>query len=356
LLDRYGWSDALQQAFALHSAQGLAPARAIVQQRGHYLLATPHGEATARLSGRFTHEAADGDYPVAGDWVAAAIRPEEASATIHGLLPRRTAFVRKAVGGGTSQVVAANVDVAFLVTSLNADLNPRRIERYLATAWNSGASPVIVLTKADLCPGHERDARQARIEAVASGAPVLAVSALTGEGLDRLRDSFAPGRTAALLGSSGAGKSSLLNALAGAPLMATRAIREHDRRGRHTTTHRELVLLPDGRLVLDTPGMRELGLWEADAGVAAAFAEIEALARRCRFGDCAHEAEPGCAVQAALADGSLDRGRWRSWVKLQRELAHEARKDDPSERAALRRVWVQRTRRNRARRRQQDEE
>jgi ribosome biogenesis GTPase len=355
LLDSYGWSDALQHAFAIHSANGLAPARVIVQQRGLYLVATAEGEASARLSGRFAHAAADGDYPVAGDWVAAALRPQEASATIHRLLPRRSAFVRKAVGGGTSQVVAANVDVAFLVTSLNADLNPRRIERYLATAWDSGASPVIVLTKADLCPGHERDALQARIEAVALGVPVHAVSAVTGEGLDRLRQCFAPGRTAALLGSSGTGKSSLVNALAGAPLMATRAISEHAARGRHTTTHRQLVLLPDRRLVLDTPGMRELGLWEADAGVAATFADIEALAGRCRFGDCAHEAEPGCAVQAALADGSLDAGRWRSWMKLQRELAHAARKDDPSERAALRKVWIQRARHNRARKRHEDE-
>jgi ribosome biogenesis GTPase len=359
LLDSYGWSDALQHDFAAYSAHhpalGLAPARVIVQQRGLYLIATAEGEAAARLSGRFAHEAADGDYPVAGDWVAAALRPQEASATIHRLLPRRSAFVRKAAGGG-AQVVAANVDVAFLVTSLNADLNPRRIERYLATAWDSGATPVVVLTKADLCTGPERDALEARIGAVALGVPVHAVSAITGEGLDRLRESLAPGCTAALLGSSGTGKSSLVNALAGAPLMATQAIREHDARGRHTTTHRELVLLPDGRLVLDTPGMRELGLWEADAGVSATFADLEALAGRCRFGDCAHGTEPGCAVQAALADEGLDRGRWRSWVKLQRELAHEARKGDLGERAALRKVWVQRARRNRARRRHEERE
>ena len=357
MLNRYGWSDALQQEFAVHSASDLAPARVIVQQRGLYLLATPLGEAAARLSGRFAHEAADGGYPVAGDWVAAALRPEEASATIHHLLPRRSAFVRKAVGsGGTAQVVAANVDVALLVTSFNADLNARRIERYLANAWDSGACPVIVLTKADLCHGRERDALKARIEAVALGVPVHAVSAVTGEGLDHLRACIAPGRTAALLGSSGAGKSSLVNALAGAPLMATQAIREDDARGRHTTTHRELVLLPDGRLILGTPGMRELGLWEADAGVAATFADIEALARRCRFSDCAHEAEPGCAVQAALADGSLDGGRWRSWAKLQRELARAARKGDPRERAAARKIWIPRARHNRARNRQREDE
>jgi ribosome biogenesis GTPase len=357
LLNSYGWTDALQLEFAVHSAHGLAPARVIVQQRGLYLLATASGEATARLSGRFAHGAAAGDYPVAGDWVAAALRPEEASATIHRLLPRRSAFVRKAVGGGTaSQVVAANVDVAFLVTSLNADLNPRRIERYLATAWDGGACPIIVLTKADLCHERERNALQASIEAVALGVPVRVVSAVTGEGLDRLRESFAPGRTAALLGSSGAGKSSLVNALAGAPLMTTRAIRESDARGRHTTTHRQLIRLPDGRLILDTPGMRELSLWEADAGVAATFADIEALVQRCRFRDCAHGTEPGCAVQAALAEGSLDSGRWRGYAKLQRELARAARKDDPADRARARMVWLQRTRRGRAHKRQRLED
>ena len=356
MLDSYGWSDALRHDFAVHSARGLAPARVIVQQRGLYLLATPAGEAAARLSGRFAREAAAGDYPVAGDWVAAALRPEEASATIHHLLPRRSAFVRKAVGGGAAQVVAANVDVAFLATSLNADLNPRRLERYLATAWDSGASPVIVLTKADLCPDRERDGLKARIEAVAPGVPVHVVSVVTGERLDGLRASFSSGQTAALLGSSGAGKSSLVNALAGAPVMATRAIREHDARGRHTTTHRQVVLLPDGRLILDTPGMRELGLWEADAGVAATFADIAALAQRCRFRDCAHAAEPGCAVLAALADGSLDGGRWRSYAKLQRELARAARKDDPRDRAAVRRRFIERARHNRARKRHREEE
>ena len=355
MLNSYGWSDTLQQQFQTYAAHGLAPARVLVQQRGLYGLATPMGEAAARLSGRFAHDAEAGAYPVAGDWVAVAIRAAEASATIHHLLPRRSAFVRKAVGGGgAAQVVAANVDVALLVASLNGDLNARRIERYLATAWESGASPVVVLTKADLCT--DRDARKAEIEAVALGVPVHVVSAVTGEGLEGLSETFAPGQTAALLGSSGVGKSSLVNALAGAQLMVTRAIREEDARGRHTTTHRQLVLLPNGRLVLDTPGMRELGLWDAEAGVAATFADIEALAAQCRFPDCAHDAEPGCAIQAALADGSLDAGRWRSYAKLQRELAHLARKDDPRERAEARKVWIQRSRDYRAQKRRRMED
>jgi ribosome biogenesis GTPase len=269
------------------------------------------------------------------------VRAAEASATIHHLLPRRSAFVRKAIGGG-AQVVAANVDVAFLVASLNADLNPRRIERYLATAWESGASPVVVLTKADLCDDCE--AHKASIEAVALGVPVHVVSAVTGQGLADLSASFAPGQTAALLGSSGVGKSSLVNALAGSSLMVTQAIREEDARGRHTTTHRELVLLPGGRLMLDTPGMRELGLWDAEAGVATTFADVEALVAECRFRNCAHGAEPGCAVRAALVDGSLDEGRWRSYAKLQREAARFARRDDPRRQAELRKVWVKRAR------------
>ena len=349
----YGWSDALQQQFQTYAARGLVPARVIVQQRGLYVLAAPTGEVNALLSGRFAHAAEAGAYPVAGDWVAAAVRTAEASATIHHLLPRRSAFVRKAIGGG-AQVVAANVDVAFLVASLNADLNPRRIERYLATAWESGASPVVVLTKADLCDDPE--AHKASVEAVALGVPVHVVSAVTGQGLADLSASFAPGQTAALLGSSGVGKSSLVNALAGATLMATQAIRDQDARGRHTTTHRELVLLPGGRLLLDTPGMRELGLWDAQAGVATTFADIEALFMECRFRDCAHGAEPGCAVRAALMDGALDAGRWRSYAKLQREAARLARRDNPHQRSELRKIWVQRAKHHRVQKKRRMEE
>ncbi|MBX9590291.1 MAG: ribosome small subunit-dependent GTPase A [Hyphomonadaceae bacterium] len=355
MLNRYGWSDALQQQFQIYATRDLSPARVIIQQRGHYVLATPIGEATAQLSGRFAHEAEPGAYPVAGDWVAATVRQQEASATIHHVLPRHGAFTRKAAGRGqAAQVVAANVDVALLVASLNANLNPRRIERYLATAWESGATPVVVLTKADLC--HDGGARKAEIEAIALSVPVHVVSVVSGEGLEALGESFAPGQTAALLGSSGVGKSSLVNALAGVALMATKAIREEDARGRHATTHRQLVLLPNGRLVLDTPGMRELGLWDADAGVATTFTDVEALAAECRFNDCTHGTEPGCAIRAALADGTLAEDRWRSYGKLQRELAHLARKNDPRERAELRKVWIKRTRNYRAQKRQRMED
>lgn len=339
MIQDYGWSLELQDAFAPHAARGLIPGRVVVQQRGLYILATDQGELAAGISGRLAHDAGGGEYPAAGDWVAAAARPEEHAATIHAVLPRRTAFVRRAAGPKLGeQVVAANVDVALLTASLNADLNARRMERYLAVAWQSGARPVVVLTKADLCddPGD----LIAEMEGVAFGAPVIAVSALTGEGLDAVRALMAPGETAVMVGSSGVGKSTLLNALAGQDLMATQGIREDDAHGRHTTTHRELVRLPGGALLLDTPGMRELGLWDSGDGVSATFEDIEALASSCRFHDCHHGNEPGCAVRAALEDGSLDPGRWKSYGKLQREIAHLERREDPLAREAHRRHWI----------------
>ena len=348
MLEQFGWSEALQHQFTPHAADGLIPARVIIQQRGHYEVATSLGELSATLAGRLAYEAEDGAYPVTGDWVAVEARPAEGSATIQHVLPRTSTFTRRASGPGAAraQVVAANVDVALLAASLNADLSARRLERYLATAWESGAEPVIVLTKADMCDDAAALIRD--IEAVAMGAPVIAVSAVTGVGLDTLRGHLRPGRTAVLLGSSGVGKSTLVNALAGRAQMATQAIREDDARGRHTTTHRELVLLPSGALILDTPGMRELGLWDAGDGMSAAFADIEALAANCRFHDCGHGTEPGCAIHAALDDGSLDAARWRAYGKLQRELNFQAGKDDPRLRAEGRRVWIQRSKQHRA--------
>jgi ribosome biogenesis GTPase / thiamine phosphate phosphatase len=341
MLKSYGWSDALQHDFQPFAAQGLVPARVIVQQRNLYRLVAEAGEIEGRISGRFAHEAADGGYPVTGDWVAAELKG--GAAVIAQVLPRRTAFTRMAAGTAKDrQVVAANVDVALLAASLNADLNLRRLERYLATAYESGAGPIILLTKADACA--EPDELIAGVEAIAFGVPVLAVSVRTGQGLAALSAQLEPGKTAVLLGSSGVGKSTLVNALAGAERMATREIREDDAHGRHTTTHRELILLPSGALILDTPGMRELALWDAEAGVAAAFAEttaqVEALAQGCRFRDCAHDREPGCAVRAALADGSLDAERWASFQKLRRELAFAVRKEDPLAAAAERKRWI----------------
>jgi ribosome biogenesis GTPase len=340
-LSKYGWSETLQHDFQPFAARGLVPARVIVQQRNLYRLVTDAGEIEGRISGRFAHEAAEGGYPVTGDWVAAELKG--GAAVIAHVLPRATAFTRMAAGTAKDmQVVAANVDTALLCASLNAELNLRRLERYLATAYESGAAPVFVLTKADAC--EDVGTLVESVREIAFGVPVLAVSVRTGEGLEALSALLAPGRTAVLLGSSGVGKSTLVNALAGAERMATREIREDDAHGRHTTTHRELILLPSGALILDTPGMRELALWDAEAGVAAAFAEttaqVDELALGCRFRDCAHDKEPGCAVQAALADGALDAERWRSFQKLQRELAHTVRKEDPLAAAAERKRWA----------------
>jgi ribosome biogenesis GTPase len=339
LIRSYGWSDQRQHDFAAHAERGLVPGRILVQQRGAYDVVTDLGELAAQVSGRFTHEAGPGAFPAVGDWVALAARPSEGAATIHALLPRSTVFVRKAVQSkADEQVVAANVDVALLVASMNADFNARRLERYLATAWQSGAAPVVVLTKADLAD--DPDAAVAEAEAVAFGAPVLAVSVVTGVGVDALAALLKPAETAVLVGSSGVGKSTLVNALAGDERMATAAIRDQDAHGRHTTTHRELIRLPSGALVLDTPGMRELGLIDADEGVSTTFEDIEGLAEACRFTDCGHSNEPGCAVRAALEAGDLDAGRWRSFQKLQRELKHQERKEDPVAREAYRRHWI----------------
>jgi len=341
VITTYGWSQALQRQFEPYSADGLVPARVTAQHRGLWRVATDAGEMDARLAGRFAHAAVEGGYPVVGDWVAA--EAADGLALVHAVLPRRTVFQRREAGpAGALQVLAANVDTALLAASLNADLNLRRLERYLALAYESGAEPVIVLTKADLCENLE--AAVEAVRAIAHGVSVLPLSAATGEGLTALEALLEPGATAVLLGSSGVGKSTLVNALAGSQLMATKAIREDDARGRHTTTHRELIALPSGALILDTPGMRELGLWDAGAGVDQAFAdvtaEVTALAEGCRFRDCAHEAEPGCAVRAALEDGRLDEDRWRSFQKLKRELAFEARKQDPELREAERKRWI----------------
>jgi ribosome biogenesis GTPase len=339
-LQDLGWDDQREAEFEPHRAAGLTPGRVVVQHRGVYVVGTESGELRANAAGRLSHEAAGaGDLPAVGDWVAVAPRPAEGAATIQAVLPRRSTFSRKVAWTATEeQVLAANVDVVFLLTSLNEDLNLRRLERYLTLAWESGAQPVVVLTKTDLAADVEL--RVLEVESVAFGVPVHAISSLTGDGLDVVRSYLAPGRTVALLGSSGVGKSTLVNTLAGRELLAVREIRESDGEGRHTTSHRQLVVLPGGGLVVDTPGLRELQLWESADGLGEAFADVEELAARCRFNDCAHRTEPGCAVQAALEDGTLDFGRWTSYKKLQRELAHLERRLDKRLRSEERRRWA----------------
>jgi ribosome biogenesis GTPase len=287
--------------------------------REHYRLATGDGECQGELAGRLRHTAATrGELPVVGDWVLVAVRPGEGRATIQRVLARRSQFSRGAAGRSSAeQIVAANIDTVLLVTSFNRDFNVRRIERYLALTWESGATPVVVLNKADLCTDHER--WRDEMEVVSQGVPVLVTSALRGDGIDGLTEVLRSSGTTALLGSSGVGKSSLVNALLGDRRQSTLEIRDDDDRGRHSTTSRQLFALPGGGLLLDTPGMRELQIWDAEAGLEHAFADVEALASECRFRDCAHAGEPGCAVAAAIERGDIAAARLESYHRLKRE-------------------------------------
>jgi ribosome biogenesis GTPase len=337
-LATFGWSNVVSTAFATHAAAGLEPARVVAEDRGSYVVQTGAGERRASVTGRYRFAAGDDPaaYPAVGDWVA--VEGREDGASVHALLPRRTSVLRHAPGlRSVAQVVAANVDVVFVVASLNHDLNLRRLERYLALAWESGAQPVVVLSKADLID--DLGAALADVEAIAVGVDVITVSAVDGRGIDDLRARIRPGTTVAFVGSSGVGKSTLVNTLAGDEVAAVREIREDDARGRHTTSRRQLHLMPDGGLILDTPGMRELGLWDADAGIERSFADIDALASTCRFSDCGHSGEPGCAVASAISDGDLDASRFEGWKKLESEAKHLERRVDHLAREAERRRW-----------------
>ena len=337
-LESLGWNARLAAAAEPHADQGLTPMRVAREDRERYTVLDPAGERPAVLAGRFRHEALRrADLPAVGDWVMARAEAHGPAAIV-ALLPRAGAFTRKVAGETTEeQVVAANIEAVFLVCGLDGDFNPRRIERYVAAAWESGAQPVVVLNKADLA--EDRDARLAETIAVCPGVPVLALSALDGSGLDALSPWLVPGHTVALLGSSGVGKSTLANALLGEARLATGDVRAEDSRGRHTTTHRELVPLPGGAWLLDTPGMRELQLWADDDTLDRTFPEVAALAAACRFRDCSHEAEPGCAVRAAIEALTLDPARFAAWRKLQRELAYLAARQDPRARAELIKRW-----------------
>jgi ribosome biogenesis GTPase len=338
-LEAIGWHPSFAAAFEVHAPGGRVPARVISEGRGFFMVHDGADLTQATVSGRFRYESG-GDplaYPAVGDWVAVAFGAGGDSATIHALLPRRSAIVRRAPAdhGTGAQTIAANVDIVFIVTSLNAELNLRRLERYLAVAWESGATPIVILSKADLdddVPGH-----LVAVESVAPGVEVIVASAITGEGIEVVRGHLAAGRTVAFIGSSGVGKSTLVNALAGHELLTTAGIREDDGRGHHTTTRRQLVALADG-LVIDTPGMRELGLLDGD-GLASAFDDVEQAAARCRFRDCRHQSEPGCAVRAALTTGDLDADRFAAFQKLEREAHRAELSTNAVARKAERRKW-----------------
>ncbi len=313
--------------FAAHAPEGCRPARVIAQHKGKYRLATEAGEVWGEVAGKFHQSARRSDFPTTGDFVAVHVAVGEGPDIIQSVLPRTTAFRRKAAGPKVEeQVVAANVDTVFIVSGLDGELNGRRLERYLTIAWDSGSQPVVLLNKADACD--DTAARAREIELVAAGVPVHVLSAQRGDGLEALSHYFAPGRTLAAIGSSGVGKSTLINRLLGQETQTTQPVRGADRRGRHTTTHRELFLLPGGALIIDTPGMREVQIWAIDEGLDATFADVDALAAACRFRDCRHDSEHGCAVRAAVGRGELPADRLASFHKLARELQHAASQAD----------------------------
>ena len=338
-LETLGWNSFFSNNFKPYLQQGYTVGRISAEHKHIYRVYTEQGELLAAVSGKLRYETSGRqDFPAVGDWVVLSARPDEGKATVHAILPRQSKFSRQTAGATVEeQVIAANIDTVFLVTALNNDFNLRRLERYLTLAWESGASPVVVLSKADLCD----DVRQkvSDIEAVSIGVPIHVISSVNGTGVDELAAYLIRGRTAALLGSSGAGKSTLINRLTGRETQKVAEVRQGDDRGRHTTTYRELIISPQGALIIDTPGMRELQLWGSDEGLQDSFEDITLLAKRCRFTDCRHEGEPGCAVNAALDEGTLDYARFENYRKLQKELAYLSRKENLQESLAEKEKW-----------------
>lgn len=333
-LAELGWDERTAQSYAPWSGKhDFMPGRVLIEFNYIYRVCTEAGEFDAVLAGRVKHRASSrGELPAVGDWVVVRKKPGEDRGTIVEVLPRRSRFSRRMAGQITNeQVVAANVDIVFVVMALDADFSVRRLERYLLMARESGADPVVLLTKPDLAD--DVAVRVAETVAASGNVPVHVINPKSGEGLESLAPYLGAARTGALLGSSGVGKSTIINRLAGSDIQRTREVRESDSKGRHTTTHRELVRLPGGGLLIDTPGMRELQLWDAGEAVSETFEDIEALAASCRFADCRHRGEPRCAVKAAVEAGHLLAARLASYLKLQDELSHLARQQD--ERAQL---------------------
>lgn len=338
---KFGWDDTFHSHFTPFASEGYHAGRVVLEYNNFLRVQTAAGEKLAEIAGRLKHEAASrSELPAVGDWVVISLH-ENNRATIHAVLPRRSRFLRKTAGSRTeAQVVGANIDTVFLMTSLNQDFNPPRIERYLITLAESGCVPVVILSKADLCLNEAEASRhQDEIQQLAPDIQVHAISVVSGEGLHQLQQYFSSGQTVALVGSSGVGKSTLINHLIGHEIQSVREIRAHDDEGQHTTRHRQLFLLPQGGLILDTPGMRELQLWDGESGVQKTFEDIAALAAHCRFSDCQHQTEPDCAIRAAIADGQLAPERLGNYFKLQSELRHLAERQDDLLRRTEKHKW-----------------
>lgn len=349
-LETLGWNNFFRAGFQEFEDAGLQPARVALEHRNGYVLLSKQGELRAELSGKLRHTTADrSQLPAVGDWVAVTIEQGNNTSIIHAVLPRRSVFSRNSVGGKTEQqIIAANIDTLVIVTGLDDNFNVRRIERYLTAAWDSGARPIVVLNKADQC--HNLDARLAEVEEIAMGTTVVAISALEGAGMEPLHQHLQRGTTAALVGSSGVGKSTIINRLVGEDRQATGSTSQSVGKGKHTTTHRELIPLPNGAILMDTPGMRELQLWGgSNDGVSETFGDIEEVAANCRFSDCQHEGEPGCAVVEALHNGQLEYGRFENYRKLQRELAYQHRRQDEGAMRAEKERWKKLTKQHRNR-------
>jgi ribosome biogenesis GTPase / thiamine phosphate phosphatase len=337
-LELAGWDESWFNEFSKYKEEGLMAGRVFERNRHAYSVFTEAGLVDAELAGALLHRSDTSELPITGDWVVLRQCMPGDVAVIQAILPRRTCFSRRAAGKAViEQVIAANIDLLFVVCGLDQDYNLRRLERYLVAAGETGATVVVVLNKADLCD--DREARVAEVQAIAPGVSVIPISAIADDPGPMLIPLIASGRTAALVGSSGAGKSTIVNRLLGFALQDTQSTREGDGRGRHTTTNRELFMLPNGGLILDSPGIRELQLWGEQSSLDTAFPEIDTLAALCNFRDCSHQREPGCEVQRALASGELDHARWNNFLKLQKELSRAAIQiDDNARRKAKQRT------------------
>jgi ribosome biogenesis GTPase len=322
-LTKLGWNATLDTQFAPHLAAGLIPGRVAVEDKHFYRVWTAEAEVPAQVTGKALHEArsAKSKLPKVGDWVAIKLVPNEQKAVIQAILPRRTQLSRKMTGRDVEvQILATNIDTAFLVTAADASFNAARLERMLVMVHESGARPVVVLNKIDLCDGLE--AKLAEASRVSGDALVLAACALTGRGVRKLEELIEPGHTVVFIGTSGVGKSSLINRIYGEDIQATMEVRVNDAKGRHTTSWREMIFLPQGGVVIDTPGMREFHIWVAGEGLKETFPDIEALSVRCHFRDCTHTQEKKCLVLESLAAGTLPRERYESFLKLQKEISY----------------------------------